>query len=76
MALGIGRFLQSLLGALDLVGDAIGRDFFYAPVDASAFEETAPILDDGRGARDVATQGQTQTQTRDSAEGSRARSRN
>jgi uncharacterized alpha-E superfamily protein len=28
---GVGRFLASLIGALDLVGDAIRRDFFYAP---------------------------------------------
>jgi uncharacterized alpha-E superfamily protein len=31
--LGIGRFLTSLMGALDLVGEAIKRDFFYAPVE-------------------------------------------
>ena len=31
LARGVARFLESLVGALDLVGDSIRRDFFYAP---------------------------------------------
>jgi uncharacterized alpha-E superfamily protein len=78
MARGIGRFLQSLVGALDLVGDAIARDFFYAPADAAALEEPAPVLDDARASRDAAgpRQGQSQAQSPgQSVDSSRARAR-
>jgi uncharacterized alpha-E superfamily protein len=39
LARGVGRFLASLIGGLDLVGDAVRRDFFYAP---AAEDEPAP----------------------------------
>jgi hypothetical protein len=43
---GLERFLVSLVGALDLVGDAVRRDFFYAPADTVMPAEGASILDD------------------------------
>ena len=46
MARGIGRFLTSLVGALDLVNDAVRRDFFYAPADTALPAEGASMLDD------------------------------
>jgi uncharacterized alpha-E superfamily protein len=46
LARGLERFLTSLVGALDLVGDAIRRDFFYAPADTVMPPEGASILDD------------------------------
>ena len=44
LARGVGRFLESLVGALDLVGEAIRRDFFYAPVETPELPEGAPML--------------------------------
>jgi uncharacterized alpha-E superfamily protein len=43
---GVDRFLASLIGALDLVADAIRRDFFYAPAEpaAPAVEAEAPVV--------------------------------
>jgi uncharacterized alpha-E superfamily protein len=53
LARGVGRFLASLIGALDLVGDAIRRDFFYAPAveeEAEGATERSPQQARGGGA--------------------------
>jgi uncharacterized alpha-E superfamily protein len=43
LARGVDRFLASLIGALDLVADAIRRDFFYAPAEPGAAAARASV---------------------------------
>ena len=62
LARGLERFLASLVGALDLVGEAIRRDFFYAPADTAMPADGASILDDAP-AESPARVGQSQRQS-------------